>query len=131
MGLAATHMPAQLRARLATPEPSSGLGIGCVSPVVTDGDTIRCGDVRIRLAAIDAPELPGHCNPGRQCTPGDPFASKANLVRLTEGRAVACAQLATDRYGRAVARCTVAGRNLECAQVEAGFAVARYGSLSC
>lgn len=30
----------------------------CASPMVHDGDTIRCGGERIRIANIDAPELP-------------------------------------------------------------------------
>lgn len=46
---------------------------------VTDGDTIRCGDERIRLLAIDAPELPSHCRTGRECAPGDPYASGTSL----------------------------------------------------
>jgi endonuclease YncB( thermonuclease family) len=47
---------------------------------VTDGDTIRCGDERIRLLGIDAPELPGHCRSGRNCAPGDPYASTSSLT---------------------------------------------------
>jgi endonuclease YncB( thermonuclease family) len=131
IGIAATNMPARVTAHFAPQPRSAELGIGCVSPAVTDGDTLRCGDRRIRLSAIDAPELPGHCARGRQCTPGDPFASKANLERLTAGHSVACAQLGTDRYGRAIASCSVAGRNLECDQVAGGYAVERYGRLSC
>jgi endonuclease YncB( thermonuclease family) len=30
----------------------------CVSVTVHDGDTIRCGRERVRIANIDAPELP-------------------------------------------------------------------------
>ena len=33
--------------------------IACASPEVHDGDSIRCGGERIRIANIDAPELPG------------------------------------------------------------------------
>ncbi|WP_363738969.1 thermonuclease family protein [Sphingobium sp. LMA1-1-1.1] len=80
---------------------------------------------------MDAPELPGHCRPGRECTPGDPYASTANLQSLVSGQAVECRQIDTDHYGRAVARCSAKGRDLSCAQVQGGFAVKRYGSLSC
>ena len=38
---------------------------------IVDGDTIHACGQRVRLAAIDAPELPGHCNPGMHWTPGD------------------------------------------------------------
>ena len=105
--------------------------VGCVSPEVLDGDTLRCGAQRIRLSSIDAPELPGHCRRGRECTPGDPYASTSNLRSLVAGQAVSCSQVDTDRYGRAVARCSVQGRDLSCAQVSGGFAVQRYGPLIC
>lgn len=110
---------------------ATGLGVGCVSPVVVDGDTLRCGSTRIRLSSIDAPEMPGHCRPGRECTPGDPYASTGNLRSLVNGQAVECRQVDTDHYGRAVARCSVRGQDLSCAQVEGGFAVRRYGFLVC
>ena len=105
--------------------------VGCVSPQVLDGDTLRCGARRIRLSSIDAPELPGHCRPGRACTPGDPYASTGNLRSLVVGQAVSCRQIDTDHNGRTVARCAVQGRDLSCAQVQGGFAVERYGALLC
>lgn len=107
------------------------LGVGCVSPQVIDGDTLRCGDTRIRLSSIDAPELPGHCRPGRECTPGDPYASTGNLQSLIAGQPVQCRQTDTDHYGQAIARCSVQGQDLSCAQVKSGFAVRRYGVLIC
>lgn len=79
---------------------------------------------------IDVPELPGHCRSGRSCTPGDPYASTSNLRRLAT-RPLQCRAIDRDAYGRTVARCVAAGRDLSCAQVEGRFAVRRYGSLSC
>lgn len=111
----------------AQPSPS----FACPSPRVVDGDTLRCGSVRVRLAHIDAPELPGHCNPGRTCTPGDPYASTANLTRLIGSSPVECRSIDRDRYGREVAYCSARGRDLSCAQVAGGFAVERYGRLTC
>lgn len=108
-----------------------GASFTCSSPKVTDGDTIRCGDIRVRLASIDAPEMPGHCRQGRDCTSGDPFSSKANLERLVREGVVVCRQTDTDRYGRAVAFCTAGGRDLSCAQVQSRHAVVRYGGLNC
>lgn len=32
--------------------------VPCSNPQVHDGDSIRCGKERIRLASIDAPEMP-------------------------------------------------------------------------
>lgn len=103
----------------------------CATPRVVDGDTLRCGPVRVRLAHIDAPELPGHCNPGRRCTEGDPFASTTNLQRLLRVGPVQCRAIDRDRYGRIVAFCSVRGGDLSCAQVMGGFAVERYGRLRC
>lgn len=105
--------------------------VGCSDPRVVDGDTLRCGRTRIRLQGIDAPELPGHCARGRDCTPGDPFASTDNLRALVSGGAMVCRQTDTDRYGRTVARCSVRGKDLSCAQIEGGFAVRRYAPISC
>jgi endonuclease YncB( thermonuclease family) len=103
----------------------------CEQPRIVDGDTIRCGDRRVRLASIDAPEMPGHCRRGRACVDGDPFASKASLERLMAAGPTRCRQTDTDHYGRVIAFCDVAGRDLSCAQVENGFAITRYGALNC
>jgi len=86
-----------------------------------DGDTIRCGSERIRLTAIDAPEMPGHCRGGRDCAPGDPFASKQALqddLRAT----LTIERLGVDRYGRTVADVFADGRSLSCLQLAAGHA---------
>lgn len=98
-----------------------------------DGDAIRCGGKgrSMRLYAIDAPEMPGACRPGRQCTPGDPYASRDHLRALTTGKAVQCRQLDTDRYGRPVVQCFSGGADLSCSMVSDGFAVERYGRLRC
>ena len=112
------------------PSHAAAGAIACQSPSITDGDTFRCNGTRIRLAAIDAPEMPGHCAPGRQCTPGDPLAAKAYLTQLTRGPVI-CREDTVDRYGRTVAHCESGGRDLSCAMVKAGHAVERYGRLSC
>ena len=103
----------------------------CVAGTVTDGDTIRCGDLRVRLAGIDAPELPGHCRAGRQCVDGDPFASAANLENLISSKPLACVAIETDAYGRTVAFCASGQIDLSCAQLHSGNAVERYGSIEC
>lgn len=108
-----------------------GAAFRCDRPRVTDGDTLHCGAVRVRLAGIDAPELPGHCRRGRVCTLGDPYASKANLEHLVAAGPLSCRQVDTDRYGRVVADCGADGTNLSCAQIKGGFARERYTKLSC
>jgi endonuclease YncB( thermonuclease family) len=104
--------------------------IACTRPHIIDGDTMDCAGTRIRLASIDAPEMPHHCRSGRQCTPGDPYAARDYLSFLTRGR-VACRPVDIDVYGRTVASCNAEGRDLSCAMVEAGRAVRRYGWLWC
>ena len=105
--------------------------IFCDTTQVVDGDTLRCGVLRVRLASIDAPEMPGHCRRGRECVDGDPYASKAHLERLVQKGSVTCRQTDIDRYGRIVAMCKVNGLDLSCSQVRGGHAVIRYGDLSC
>lgn len=103
----------------------------CSNVRVIDGDTFDCGGIRIRMQGIDAPEMPGHCRPGRSCTAGDPWASTANLRRLTASGPVTCRRTDIDRYGRTVARCYAADVDLSCKQVEDGFAVRRYSMIWC
>lgn len=103
----------------------------CATPYIHDGDNIRCGSVKGRLFGIDAPEMPGACRPGRECTPGDPYASRDHLRSVVTGRTVRCTQLDTDHYGRAILRCAADGKDLSCAQVDSGHAVERYGNLWC
>jgi len=110
---------------------TAGIPLPCGNPAVVDGDTLRCGGVRVRLSGIDAPELPGHCRTGRDCAPGDPFASTDNLRRLVGRASLICVQTDTDRYGRAVASCSAEGRDLSCEQLAGGYAIARYGPLVC
>jgi endonuclease YncB( thermonuclease family) len=103
----------------------------CQSTRVIDGDTFDCDGMRIRMVGIDAPELPGHCRPGRECTPGDPFASTDHLRQLMSAGGVECQKTDLDSYGRVVARCKAGNTDLSCAQVRDGFAVKRYAVIWC
>lgn len=121
---AAYHSEAEI-----TSTPSQS-GISCYQPYIIDGDTLDCNGTRIRLASIDAPEMPDHCREGRDCVEGDPHASKAYLHSLTRGQ-ITCYPSKTDFYGRTIAECTSEGAYLTCAMVEAGHAVQRYARLPC
>lgn len=79
-----------------------------------DGDDLSDGQTRIRLAGIDAPEMPG-----RQGK-----AARATLAALIEGRAVTCITTEfDDRFGRFVGSCTAEGvGDLARALVAAGLA---------
>lgn len=89
---------------------------------VTDGDTIRCGEERIRLLAIDAPELAGHCRAGRTCVEGDPHASSAALEEAIAGRALTVRRVGEDRYGRTLAIVYADGVSTSCSQLWGGHA---------
>jgi endonuclease YncB( thermonuclease family) len=85
---------------------------------VVDGDTLHCDGGRIRLLGIDAPELPGHCAVGRECAPGDPYASTQSLTEgLGDGSSVKIENVGTDRYGRTLAMVLGQGGDLSCWQL--------------
>lgn len=96
------------------------------SQTITDGDTIKVDGTIYRLWGIDAPELKQDCPDG---WPAGHLAA-SHLQKLISGRTVACERRDTDRYGRTVAVCRVAGEDLGALMVRDGFAWAfiRYSS---
>jgi endonuclease YncB( thermonuclease family) len=92
---------------------------GCLA---TDGDTLRCGEERIRLLGIDAPELPGHCRASRVCVAGDGAASRASLARALAGD-IRIERIGTDRYRRTLALVSADGHDLSCHQLKQAQAV--------
>ncbi len=107
--------------------------IVCQSPRVIDGDTIACRNLsaHVRLLGIDAPELPGHCNPGRQCTPGDGFASKRVMIALIAAGPPVLRPQGYDRYDRILGRITVNGVDVSCRMIALRAAVRRYAPIDC
>ncbi len=99
------------------------VALACIL-IAVDGDTLRCGEERIRLLGIDAPEMPGHCREGRDCAPGDPLASKAALEQAAQGTAT-IERVGQDLYSRTLARVRVNGVDLSCAQLAKGYAIYR------
>ena len=92
--------------------------IACTAPAVHDGDTLRCGDERVRLFGVDAPEV------RRGATPAEPLAYEARdeLIRLTRGR-VGCRFVERDHYGRFVGRCwSAATQDINAALIRSGLA---------
>ena len=87
------------------------------SCTVVDGDTLRCGSERVRLLGIDAPELPGHCQAGRNCVPGDPHASTESLRSAMALGPITIRRLGKDRYGRTLALVRAGQTDLSCWQV--------------
>ena len=84
---------------------------------VTDGDTVGCGNERIRLLGIDAPEMPGHCRRGRDCVAGDPYASTSNLAAAMTGL-LTIDRVGEDHYGRTLALVVGSQGDLSCWQLK-------------
>ena len=91
---------------------------------ITDGDTIRCGDERIRLLGIDAPEKAGRCRTGRKCAPGDPIASTESLRQAMVGP-LTIRRMGQDRYGRTLGVVYAGEINLSCHQLATENAIYR------
>lgn len=88
---------------------------------VIDGDTIDVGAVRVRLYGIDAPEIGQPCNrPGQAIDCGRWVKQRTSAMYM--GRWANCERLTTDSYGRAVARCKVAGQDIAARLVAQGMA---------
>lgn len=95
----------------------------CTVSAVTDGDSLRCTDgTRVRLHAIDTPEMPGACRQGRVCAPGNPHQARAALVKLAAGKTLKCQKTGTS-WERVTAYCSADGRDLSCAMYRGGYAV--------
>jgi endonuclease YncB( thermonuclease family) len=94
--------------------------------VIVDGDTIHIGDRTIRLKGIDTPEMRQTCTlKGRPYRCGE--TARSALRDLIGGRPLECRNSGRDRYGRTLATCFVAGRNINARLVSDGWAVS-YGS---
>lgn len=95
--------------------PAAAVLVLCLSPMVHDGDSIRCGSERVRISNIDAPELAGSpkCQSRRGATAWCDFAAgekaRAALAEFVMGGPVMIQRQGTDHYGRTLARVTVNG----------------------
>lgn len=79
---------------------------------VIDGDTVRIGSEKIRLAQIDAPEMSQRYG----------MQSKNYLAHLVEGKNVKVDRNGKDLYGRTIATLYVDGKNVNETMVEQGMA---------
>ncbi len=90
---------------------------------VIDGDTIEVHGQRIRHHGIDAPESRQLCRrDGKTWLCGKDAANA--LADKIARRPVTCEDLGRDRYKRIIARCAVAGEDLEKWLVLQGWALA-------
>ena len=92
-------------------------GLAAASCRAIDGDTLACGSERVRIRAIDAPEMRD---------PGGPDA-RAALAEMIRGRTLEWMPGTCDRYGRTLADVRASGRgwrsvDLGAAMMQAGHA---------
>ena len=110
---------------------SAALAVVQGSPSVTDGDTIRIGETRIRLEGIDAPEISQTCKrtDGTRWQCGQ--QAKAALIDKIGKQTVRCTISGTDRYKRSIGTCFVGRLNLNQWMVQNGWSVAyaRYSKM--
>ncbi len=94
---------------------------------VIDGDSLVVNGREVRLKGIDAPE-------GRQtCRRNDATwacgeEARRHLTGLISNRQVRCGGAESDQHGRLLGTCEVAGRSLNAAMVEDGYAVSYGGT---
>ncbi len=94
----------------------------CPSPHVVDGDSLRCGDLRLRLLGIDAPELHG-CPKWRVCVVGDGKAAANSLRMALRYGPIRYQVISRDRFGRSVVMAWAGSVNLSCWQLRHGRAI--------
>ena len=92
---------------------------------VSDADSLRAGQLRLRLHGIDAPELRQNCLD----SVGQPYKcgqSATDFLRsmIEIGTEIQCRHLDTDRYKRWVVKCFHNGEDIAEAVVRAGWALA-------
>ena len=90
---------------------------------IIDGDTIVVDGEHMRLFGIDAPEKGQICTMNGQPQRCGPMATEA-LRRFIGNGPVTCERRSNDRYGRTVAVCSAAGRDLGREMVHSGWAIA-------
>lgn len=91
---------------------------------VTDGDTIRLGETRVRLHGIDAVELDQTCTRPDGSVWACGRWARDVADRRFGGRRAVCETAGTPSYGRMVARCKVEGTDMGGWLVTRGVAVA-------
>lgn len=107
-------------AALAVAEPRDIIG----HATVTDGDSLRVGEARIRLFAVDAPEKRQTCTDAWARSYACGRASLEALRYMLDGDPVVTCQVKdTDRFGRAVAVCRNGDGDLGARLVMQGWAV--------
>tara|TARA_B100000780_G_scaffold216772_1_gene156113 strand:- start:52 stop:522 length:471 start_codon:yes stop_codon:yes gene_type:complete len=93
-------------------------------PVVTDGDTIKISNNKIRLHGIDAPEQKQMCTKKTKEYYCGKIATKALTKKINKNIVRCSIQKNKDRYNRYIGVCFVGKENLNKWMVRNGYAIA-------
>ena len=92
---------------------------------VSDGDSLRSGNLRIRLFGIDAPELKQQCADQNGVLWGCGVAAQRQLNGLIDtNKDLQCSLRDVDRYGRLIMQCFNGATDIGAAMVRSGHALA-------
>lgn len=91
---------------------------------VIDGDTFDVGTTRVRLYGIDAVETNQTCRTEQGVEWACGQWVNETVRASVQGETATCTALGTDRYGRVLATCSVAGSDLGATLVSEGLAMA-------
>lgn len=89
-----------------------------------DGDSLRIGADRIRLAGLDAPEYEQECHDANGAPWPCGLRARDELADLLAGGDLSCVANGRDQYGRALAICFRGDTNIGSEMVGRGLAVA-------
>jgi endonuclease YncB( thermonuclease family) len=81
-------------------------------PYIVDGDTLSIGNLKIRLEGIDAPETDQICLDQNAATWTCGVVVRDRLAERVGKHSIDCTPRGTDRYGRTLAVCSLAGEDL-------------------
>ena len=92
--------------------------------IITDGDTIKILNNKIRLHGIDAPEKKQKCTKNEKEYNCGVVASEALIKKINKNAVKCFVQKKKDRYNRFIGVCFVGKKNLNKWMVRSGHAIA-------
>ena len=97
---------------------------------ITDGDTIRASDYRLRMQYIDAPEIKQKCKTVEGKIWDCGIKSKEYLEKLVLGKDIICKIVGRDKYKRSLSICYDGKIDINQEMVKGGYALAyvKYGA---
>lgn len=103
-------------------KPAPGSLVRLIKPVAVDGDTLRAGDLEIRLYRVDTPEMFSSARCDDEKAAGR-VARAFVQARLDAGaRVIAIIAGERDKYGRSLADVEIDGKDLGDTLIEARYA---------